>query len=115
MGWEMRKSGTYYYRKKRRNGRVVSEYMGSGEAVEAIARLEELDRADVREQRARERAEREAAEALDAQLATLERDLRTLTMGTLLLAGCHTHHGQWRGTTNCHEQETPSGTSAGDS
>jgi hypothetical protein len=30
MGWERRRSGRYYYRARKINGRVVKEYVGQG-------------------------------------------------------------------------------------
>jgi len=46
MAWETRKRGGKYYVRKHRTGtRVISEYIGRGEAAELIARLDDLERA----------------------------------------------------------------------
>lgn len=96
MGWETRRGGRYLYHKRRSGGRVVSAYVGHGEAVEALAGLEQANRTERaierearREQRAREQAE-EAA--LDEVSALIE----ALATGALLAAGYHTHKGTWR-------------------
>jgi hypothetical protein len=37
MAWETRSTGRYYYRSVKRDGRVVKEYLGVGEAAQAAA------------------------------------------------------------------------------
>ena len=44
MAWETRGNREYLYRKKRVNGRVVSEYVGTGFQAELIARIEAIRR-----------------------------------------------------------------------
>ena len=96
MGWENRGSGRYYYRKRRIGGRVVSVYIGPGErGKEAAAR----DRAarDAREHESRcAREEREKIAALAGAGVEAEQGIRALVRAFLLLAGYHTHGGQWR-------------------
>ena len=96
MGWEKRGSGRYYYRKRRIGGRVVSEYMGGGELGEAAAAYDRAAR-DAREQELRSaKEEREKITALAEAGAEAEQGIRALVRAFLLLAGYHTHKGQWR-------------------
>lgn len=96
MGWEQRGSGRYYYRKRRIGGHVVSEYMGGGELGEEAAALDRAARA-AREQELRSaKEEREKITALAEAGAEAEQGIRALVRAFLLLAGYHTHKGQWR-------------------
>jgi hypothetical protein len=96
MGWEQRGTKSYYYRKEREGSRVKSTYLGRGEIAHMVAKLEsssaELERL-MRVKKSIEALESETAEI------TLERALQLIqlfTQATLLTAGFHTHHGQWR-------------------
>lgn len=98
MGWETRThGGRYYTRSWRRNGRVIREYIGAGEAGEQAAAFDAL----TRDQRQGERAERlcehsrldDADAALTAWSAWVEAQLRE----ALTAAGYHQHkRGEWR-------------------
>ena len=97
MAWETRGSGTYYYRKRKVNGRVVSEYIGTGftacyvEAQEAQARREHAAAV------ATERAEREQMAAREADLDAFCALTDALVAAALLDAGYRRHHrGEWR-------------------
>ena len=96
MGWETRGNGTYYYRKVRRGGRVVSEYIGAGPVAEALAGLDDLGRDSAESDRAvwsgTVQAERRRAEAL----AEAEAVARALTTAVLISNGYHQHRRQWR-------------------
>jgi hypothetical protein len=96
MGWEKRSNGLYYYRKRREGGRVVSEYVGSGELAQAIATLDALDRQRRELERLDWQEQREeilgiARAGNEAQALILD-----LTRAWLLAQGYHTHKGQWR-------------------
>src|SRR5689334_10272212 len=97
MAWEPRRNGrTYYYRKQRRGGRVVSEYVGTGLAGtlgELYQARADAHTADARAQRAREIA---ALPPDDPALADLETLLAGLTRAVLLANGYHPHKRQWR-------------------
>lgn len=96
MGWEKRGSGRYYYRKRRIGTRVVSEYMGGGE-LGAAAAAHDRAAQDAREQESRSaKEEREKITALAEAGAEAEQGIRALVRAFLLLAGYHTHKGQWR-------------------
>ncbi len=71
MGWEDRNVRLYYYRKKKRNGRVFSEYIGTGKLAELIVTLDRYDRAEREYARLQWQHERENVEAVDAQLREL--------------------------------------------
>jgi hypothetical protein len=92
MTWEHRKHSPYYYRKRRCGRKVVSEYVGAGqlaEAASALAAREQQLRCAARQQRAAHRA-------LDAQVDHACDLIHALASAALLLAGHHTHKGQWR-------------------
>lgn len=96
MGWEYRGNNKYYYRKKRVGKKVVSEYIGAGPAAEKIAQEDEVERRKRKRERiAWERRKAEIME-LDDALDLLEGITRNLIHANLLLAGFHTHKGQWR-------------------
>jgi hypothetical protein len=92
MGWETRGDQRYYYRKVRRGRRVVSEYMGSGDAAGLMAMLD----AESQDARQATQAQQRQAEALDAQVSEALDLAAVLANGILLLSGCHTHKRQWR-------------------
>ncbi len=96
MGWENRNGRRVYYRKKRIGRRVVSEYVGSGEAASMLAILDEHERDKAELKR---RAWRKTIES-DAGIESLMRDaghiVKTLTDATLAANGYRRHKGQWR-------------------
>ena len=92
MSWEKRGDRRYYYNKRRVGDRVISEYVGAGEFAQVCAALDALKREMRHAQRERRRADR----ALDAQVDQVCDLIRALTGAALLVAGHHTHKGQWR-------------------
>ncbi|MHC4093345.1 MAG: hypothetical protein ACYSVY_24255 [Planctomycetota bacterium] len=96
MGWETRRNGRYFYRKRRYGRRVVSEYVGTGPIAEIVADLAEADREEARHRREEERRAIQQAEAADAELVQLCELLRQRTFAALERAGFHRHKGQWR-------------------
>ncbi len=96
MGWEERRGARYYYRKKRAGGRVVSEYVGGNALAMMLADLEQADRAERNMARVYERETRRHEKEMDDALDAVTEMATTLTAATLLVAGCHTHRGQWR-------------------
>jgi hypothetical protein len=94
MGWE---KGKYYTRSRKVGGRVVREYVGTGQIGVLAA---ELDRC-VGEQRDLERQMNEATRAelaaLDEPLDELDDLVEALASVGLLMAGCRRHkRGEWR-------------------
>lgn len=96
MGWETRGNGTYYYRKVRRGGRVVSEYIGAGPVAEALAGLDALGRDDTERARAMWSDTVQAERRRAAALAEAEGVVRTLAAAVLVAGGYHQHRRQWR-------------------
>ena len=96
MAWEKRGNRSYYYRKRREGHRIISEYMGCGQFVEAIATLDALDR----ERRAMERkmrwAELHEDRGLAREVDAVCGSIRALASATLVDTGFRTHKGQWR-------------------
>lgn len=96
MAWEDRNGRQYYYRKRREGRRVISEYYGSGEFAELLANLDYLDREEERTKGQAQQRELEGWLALEREVnQTLDR-CSDLTIAALLIAGLHTHKGQWR-------------------
>ncbi|HZE69938.1 MAG TPA: hypothetical protein VE135_10500 [Pyrinomonadaceae bacterium] len=96
MDWEKRGSYDYYYRKEREGSRVKSVYVGRGEIAHMISQLQSSSPVLERLARANNSAdalESEKAEALLEQTVEL---IRLFTQATLLTAGFHTHHREWR-------------------
>lgn len=97
MGWERRGSGTYYYRKVRGDdGRVRSEYVGSGRFAELIAASDRILREQAEEER---QARADALAPIDLALAlTLagEAHVRLYRDAFLTACGYRRHRGQWR-------------------
>ena len=96
MGWEQRGNNQYYYKKERDGSRVKSVYVGRGEIAHMVSKLHssstELEKL-MRAKRSIEALESEKAEvALDRAVELIQ----LFTQATLLTAGFHTHHRQWR-------------------
>jgi hypothetical protein len=96
MAWEDRNGRSYYYRKERRGGRVVSEYVGSGKTARLLATLDALQRIDKEEALELKRSRLAADAERDAALDDLREVCETLTRATLIAEGFHTHKRQWR-------------------
>jgi hypothetical protein len=99
MAWEARSRGRgrYYTRSRKIAGRVVREYIGTGEVAEVAAAADALRRAD-------RRAAAEARRAEDARwrealtpLLALCRAADLMARAALLAAGYHRHsRSSWR-------------------
>ncbi len=96
MGYEVRRNGLYYYRKRREGKRVVSEYVGGGAAGCMAALLD----AEVREGRALERARlmelRGTARAVDALVADVDSAAGEAVAAAYEAAGYFKRRGEWR-------------------
>jgi hypothetical protein len=96
MGWEQRGTHSYYYKKEREGSRVKSVYVGRGEIAQMISQLQSssplLERL-ARALKLPEAVKQERAEAAMEQATDL---IQLITQATLLTAGFHTHHRQWR-------------------
>ena len=95
MGWD--KSGRYYTRSRRVNGRVVREYVGGGAVGELAAQMDAVERDQRLTEHECARAEREAVAALDGPLDELNELADLLAEAALVAAGFHRHNrGEWR-------------------
>lgn len=96
MSWEKRKNKTYYYQKRRHNGRVTSTYIGQGEPAADLLSAQTTVTEKQWRQRNRSRALREQITRLEESFIQLDAFIADLARASLLTAGCHTHKGQWR-------------------
>lgn len=96
MGWEHRGNRLYYYRKKRKGRRVVSEYMGAGLSAQGFSELDREDRREFQLARVKWKAQRVEITKRDADFEYLTRLVRSLVQATLLTSGYHPYKGQWR-------------------
>lgn len=96
MGYEVRRNGLYYYRKRREGKRVVSLYVGGGQAGLVAALLD----AEVREGRAMERARlmelRGTARAVDSLIADVDSMAGEALAAAYEAAGYFKRRGEWR-------------------
>jgi hypothetical protein len=94
MGWER---GRYYTRSRKVNGRVVREYVGSGDLAELAAEWDAVERSRRDIERAAQRAKRDELQALDGPLDELNDVADLLARAALTAAGFHQHkRGEWR-------------------
>ncbi|WP_169973115.1 hypothetical protein [Tautonia rosea] len=108
MGWKTINRSRYYYRSRRENGRVRTEYVGSGQAAELIATLDLSDREERQAEREAERAEREAAEREERELADWFGRVEAVAEAALIAAGFHRHNrGEWRRRRDGQDEHTP--------
>ena len=96
MAWETRGKRDYLYRKKRVNGRVKSEYIGTGFQAELIARMEAIEAQQAELVRDAERSERHQQDAIDTAIKQHGGKLRRLVNAVLVAAGYHQHKRRWR-------------------
>jgi len=98
MGWETRKGGgSYYTRSKREGGRVVREYVGSGELARLIAQMDELEQEQRAAGRELARLQRGESDTLDTLARDAFEQVEAVLRATLAAAGYHCHtRGQWR-------------------
>jgi hypothetical protein len=84
-------------RSVRRNGKVTSEYRGSGDAALFGAYLDALDRLDAAYDRAGAREQQEETDELDRAVQSIYEMARARAEEALRAAGFHQHHrGEWR-------------------
>ena len=96
MPWQRQTRKSYYTRRRRVDGRIITEYLGRSRAA-ALASAADQERAALRAQQlAEERADRDFYEHFKARLDEIDVIVRALTTATLLVSGYHLHHRQWR-------------------
>jgi hypothetical protein len=96
MSWETRGNNRYYYRRRKVNGRVESEYIGAGGVAELLAAGDDLARQRRQLEAAEWRAIVEADRRQSDELAEVEDLVTAATAAVLIANGYHTHKRQWR-------------------
>lgn len=96
MAWETRGNNRYYYRKKRKAGKVVSEYVGSGLAAQEIALMDLEERKERYNRNMIMRQQKEEFGVLDQQVTQLSLLVRGAIEIFFIVSGFHKHKGQWR-------------------
>src|SRR5436189_258957 len=97
MAWETRGNRRYYYQSERVYGRVVKQYVGSGEVAELID-VVNLDKQAARDaERAKVRAERDELSRLESVLVSLGDFADAAAEEAMRAAGYHRiKRGPWR-------------------
>ncbi len=97
MGWETRgEHGPYYARSRREGGRVVREYVGTGEVAELIAYADEATRRERRAKAERRREDLERAREMARTGEGVDAAAEILARTEMVAAGWHRHKGEWR-------------------
>ena len=96
MGWELRRGRLYYYRRRRRDGRGVREYVaGFNEFGKVMYQVDQLERLERRARQAEEREHRSELAAQDELLADLWETIEGLKRELLRAAGFVRHKRAW--------------------
>lgn len=96
MGWKTINGHRYYYRSERVGGRVVTRYMGKGDAARVFASVDAFLRQERNATRDAERADDAEVDELDARLDDLVARARRDADAVIEAAGYHRHKRQWR-------------------
>ncbi len=98
MAWETRNGrGRYLTRSRRRNGRVVREYVGTGKVAELAALIDEQERVLRKAEDIARQAAIAELQALGADVAEFCQLVDLATRVALVANGYHQHHrGEWR-------------------
>lgn len=97
MAWERRRNGTYNYRTRKEQGRVVKDYIGTGPVADVAAERDTLARAARADAVELHRKEQSVLQILDEPVTDFATTLETLTRAHLVSSGYHRHHGgEWR-------------------
>jgi hypothetical protein len=97
MSWETRNGrGAYYTRSRRNGGRIIREYIGTGDFALARAHADAQERQQRQAEAARLRQQKATDQSLDADIDQFCRLTDGIARAVLLAAGYHNHKGQWR-------------------
>jgi hypothetical protein len=96
MAWETRGNRSYFYRKERINGKVKSEYVGSGEVAALLDRCEKGRRELKELEKENQKRERMRGEIIDDEINALSEINQSLVEALFLINGFHRHKRQWR-------------------
>jgi hypothetical protein len=93
MGWER----GYYYRVRKVNGRVIREYVGTGDVAALAAQMDALKRERRQLEALERREEKNELKALETELKAMNERTELAARAALLVAGFHQHkRGEWR-------------------
>jgi hypothetical protein len=97
MGWEKRGEKSYYYRKKREGGRVVSEYLGRGESAVLLSQFDRYDQLKNQINAEEKRKSREKEAEIDCKFKEIEQEINVLVEKFLMENGFYkTSSREWR-------------------
>ncbi len=96
MAWEARGNNTYYYRKKRLAGKVMSQYVGRGPMAQEIALMDAAARKERYNKVMNIRQQIEEFGSFDRQVSQVSLLVNQAVAGFLIITGFHKHRGQWR-------------------
>ncbi len=98
MGLETRKNSNnqYFYRKRWKGGRVVSEYMGTGPLGELAALHQEIDNGRRLAKKEAHEQERRSVILAEQALGEIHQLTALLVKVQMLASGYHQHKGTWR-------------------
>lgn len=96
MALEYRNRTPYYYRKRRVNGRVRSEYVGGGAQGYLFARLDQAQRAEVEAEREAWQLVKDEQQWLDQLVNDVSKAVDAYVTALLLVTGHHKLKRQWR-------------------
>lgn len=96
MGWEQRGNNQYYYKKERSGSSVKSVYVGRGEIANMISQFQSSSADLEKLMHAKKSIEADELKRIEDTLDRAVELVQLFTQATLLTAGFHTHHRQWR-------------------
>ncbi len=98
MAWESRNgSGTYYTRSKRVNGRVLREYVGTGQIADLAHQVDVAERLKRLATQRSIRSSRDRDTEIDKKLDSFLNLTGNVAQALLLVSGHHQHkRGPWR-------------------
>ena len=96
MAWEPRGNNIYYYRKKRIDGKVISEYVGKGVRAQKIASMYLAVKEKKKKEDDNIRQQKKQFYLLNNQIIQMSLLSDQMVGYFLTTAGFHKHKGQWR-------------------
>jgi hypothetical protein len=97
MAWKKRNGRRYYYRNKKINGRVLTEYIGAGRSAEIAAELDQTQRLVREAQASALRALKAKEDAIDRQITDLSQQASAVIAAELISRGYRLHkRSEWR-------------------
>lgn len=75
---------------------MISEYVGTGDFVELWLELDKFDRTEKKQSRTVWKNEKDEAKRLNKDISQLAKIINGMARASLMVAGYHSHKGQWR-------------------